>query len=456
MSSFRIQRSVCRWSLRLAALVWIVGWASATSMAVTQSKTAVDRPDAVLTSPDWTHWGGPQGDFTVEGAKLAEQWPDDGPAQLWNRPLGEGYSSIVVAGGRLYTMLRNEDSESVVALDAKTGETIWTHQYDATYSRAMRQYGPGPHATPYVTEKAVITIGVNLVIHALEIETGKVLWKHDLVKEFGAKVPYRGYAPSPAVDGDTVIFATDMPAQINGTQEPKEGVNHALVAFRISDGKLLWTGLQGVTAYSSPVVKELAGVRQVVLLMRKYVAGVDPANGKELWRVPVIEGHNVATPLCRNNLVFVTAAYETGGKLIRISKNGDTKGIQAEEQWYSREFRFDQGNAVWMDDCLYATAGDSGRAFFTCVDVRTGKSLWRERGFRRATLIQADQKVIMLQEDGTLQLLRVSSEGPKVISTHKIEVEKRPMWTPPTLVGSTLFVRNRTHLMAFDLGGETR
>ncbi len=401
---------------------------------------------------DWTHWGGPHNDFTVEGANLAEQWPNTGPPLLWNRPLGEGYSSITVSNGRLFTIFRKDKSEVIVSLDAESGKTLWEQPYEADYSSAMKRYGPGPHSTPVVTGETVIAIGVNLVIHALNVETGKVLWRHDLVKEYGATVPYRGYAPSPVVYGDAVIFATDMPPIAEDSLDQAVPASHALVAFRISDGELLWTGLEGVTAYSSPVVVELAGVKQIVLLMRKFVAAADPNNGKELWRIPVTEAHNVATPLCNGNSVFVTAAYDSGGKLIKITNDKENGNLVADEKWFSREIRFDQGNAILVGNYLYATTGDSGPAFLTCIDARTGKQVWRERGFRRATIIRADEKLILLQDDGTLQLLRVSADGPTILANHKIEVEKKPMWTPPTLVGSTLIVRNRTHLMAFDLG----
>lgn len=436
--------------LRVLALVLMI----ATPVLAQPNDPRGDVRDPGDPQQSWNRWGGPDSNFTVEGVSLADEWPDNGPRLLWNKPLGEGYSSVVTSDGQLFTMFREDDSEVIVALNATSGETLWEHRYEASYSSAMRQYGPGPHSTPLVTGKTVIAIGINLVIHALDIETGKVVWKHDLVKEYGAKVPFRGYAPSPVVCGDSVIFATDMPPVTEANKVQTAVGNHALASFRISDGKLLWTGMEGVTAYSSPVVVEMAGVQQVVLLMRKFVAAADPNNGKELWRHPVSEAHNVATPLCREDAVFVTAAYDSGGKIVSITKDEESGKLAASERWFSRKIRFDQGNAIWIGNYLFATTGDSGPAFLTCVDARTGEQVWRERGFRRATMVHADKKVILLQEDGTLQLLQLSPDGPTILASHKIEIERKPAWTPPTLIGSTLFIRNRTHLMAFELASE--
>ena len=92
-------------------------------------------------SAQWPQWGGPDRNFSVDVSGLAERWPADGPKRLWTRPLGDGYSTIVAEGGILYTMYRAGDNELTVALDAKTGKTIWQYSIPAPVTDAVNQGG---------------------------------------------------------------------------------------------------------------------------------------------------------------------------------------------------------------------------------------------------------------------------------------------------------------------------
>ena len=142
----------------------------------------------------WPQWGGPARDFHSTSTGLADAWPAAGPPVLWSRPLGTGHSSIVADDGRLFTMYRRgngrakvgpwSNEETVVALDAKSGETLWEHSYPARTGFEDFSFGPGPHATPLVVGDRVFTAGTNQQLHAFDKRTGKVLWSHDFVKEF--------------------------------------------------------------------------------------------------------------------------------------------------------------------------------------------------------------------------------------------------------------------------------
>jgi hypothetical protein len=142
----------------------------------------------------WSQWGGPQRNFIVADAGLAEVWPESGPPVLWSRPLGTGHSAIVADEGRLYTMYRAgngrarqgpwDAEEAVVALDAASGKTLWEHRYPSRVEDFS--FGAGPHSTPLVVGDRVFTVGTNLQLFAFDKRTGKVLWSHDLIKDFGA------------------------------------------------------------------------------------------------------------------------------------------------------------------------------------------------------------------------------------------------------------------------------
>src|SRR5690348_13150526 len=156
---------------------------------------------------DWPCWGGPSGNFVVSGKGLPATFADTPPKHLWERPLGDGYSSIVTDGVRLYTMYRREREEVVAAIDASTGGTQWEYGYDATFQPGMvMENGPGPHATPLVLGDYLYTVGVLGTMHAFDRKTGKVVWRKDLFKHFPANSSMvHGFAVSPIACRNTIV-----------------------------------------------------------------------------------------------------------------------------------------------------------------------------------------------------------------------------------------------------------
>ena len=402
------------------------------------------------TGPDWPQWGGPDRNFMAEASGLADEWPEDGPPKLWSRELGDGYSTIVAEGKRLYTMYRKDDTEYVVALDARTGETIWEYAYDSPHTELMEQFGPGPHSTPLIVGKRLYAMGVNVVMHCLNKRTGRVLWKRDLVEDFGAPVPGRGYASSPIAYGDTVIVPVDRQREGDDEEEgAAEGQGQCLMAFDQKDGELVWKSQDFQVTYSSPILINFDGEDQLVVFMAAEVAGVDPSNGELLWlhKLPG-ENANMSTPLwAGDDLIVVSAAYGSGTRVIRLKR--ENRQTVPEELWYSRKMRIHHANPIRIGDHIYGSSGDFGPAFFMGMNVHTGEIAWRERGFAKATCVCGDGKVIMLDEDGQLALATVSPEGLNILS--KCKVTEPLSWAAPTLVGSTLYIRDRQRIMALDL-----
>ncbi len=287
------------------------------------------------------------------------------------------------------------------------------------------------------------------------MSTGKVQWKHDLPAEYNAPVPGRGYGSSPIAYKNTVIVAVDRKRGDGDEEEgekktekkPVEG--QSLVAFDQATGSVVWRSQDYQVTYASPILIDFAGRTQLVLLMNKEMMGVDPGTGELLWHQPLSpEGANLATPLwAGDGRLFCSSAYDSGSRVIKLSaKDGKTV---PEQLWYSRKMRIHHGNAVKIGDYLYGSSGDFGPAFFMAINVNTGKTAWRERGFKKATCVLADGKLIILDEDGQLALTTVTPEGLKVYS--KCTIAETYAWAAPTLVGKTLYVRDRKHIMALDL-----
>jgi len=398
---------------------------------------------AVPASAQWTQWGGPNRDFAADAKSLASQWPEGGPKKIWSRSLGEGYTSILVDGGKLFTMYRVDDDEVIVCLDAATGETKWEHKYRAPVPEGMEtQFGRGPNATPSIAEGRIYTLGVSGILHGLDVATGKVVWSHDLLKEYSASTPHFGFAASPLVYKDRLIV-------------PGGGKDAGVLAFKLSDGSLQWKkydfgGEENGDVYSSPIVINLDGQDQIVLLAGRAVFGFDPATGDQKWTHPHINqwNTNICTPIWGDDhMLYVSSGGEAGSRGLRLRKDGSVTKV--EEVWTTRKMAVGQGNATRAGKYIYASSGD-GPAFVTALNLSDGSLAWRERGFGKATMVYGDGKLIILDEDGSLTLATPTLESLNVHT--KTQLLKKPAWTAPTLVGKTLYVRDKEVIMALDLG----
>ncbi len=391
---------------------------------------------------DWPQWGGPRRDFKSDAKGLATRWPASGPPQLWRRALGEGHSAIVAEGGRLFTLYRKGEREVLIALDAKTGRTLWEYGYAAPFPPKMDvSYGVGPHATPLVAGAFVYAIGTAAQLFCLDKLTGKLVWRHDLWQDLGGSFINVGYSSSPIIYRNTIIMQVG-------------GAGHALIAFERASGKVVWQAQNFRNSSSSPIIINVDGQDQLVAFMHGEIIGLDPNGGALYWSHPVSAQwnfhFNISTPIWgEGNLLFVSAAYGVGGRVLRLSRaNGKTT---VQELWQSERTRVHKENAIRLGDVVYASTGHLGPAFFTAIDVRTGKVLWQDRRFSHASSLYADGKLIILDEDGKLGLATPSPSGLNIHA--QVQLLSGTSWTVPTLVGTTLYVRDRRHVMALQLKG---
>lgn len=393
-------------------------------------------------SSGWRQWGGPDRNFHSDSTGLARSWPATGPRELWSRPLGEGYSTVIADEATLYTMYREEPDEIVVALAASSGKTRWEHRYpaplleDMDYGYWLRQAGPGPYSTPLLVGDRLYAVGVTGAFHALDKKTGKVLWSHDLDREFGMS-GYRGYASSPIAYADTVIL-------------PVGGPGRAVVAFDQVTGVVQWKRQDFQLAPASPIVINVDGEDQLVVFAPQSIVGLDPRNGELLWSHPHETNHglNISTPVWgEGNLLFCSSAYNGGSRVIRLMReDGKTT---AEELWFNNRVRLHFGNAIRIGDLVLGTSGDFGPAFFTALDINSGEEAWRERSFARSQMVYADGMLVIVDEDGDLALATPTQQGLKVHARTELLTENA--WTPPTLVGTKLYIRDRKNIVALDL-----
>ncbi len=429
-------------------------------LAASATVLAGDAPDATTPVPAplrgdaWTQWGGPGGDFQAPARGLATSWPAGGPETLWRRALGDGYSAILFEDGRLYTMYRagvatpaprpsdgsTIEEESVICLDAETGETVWEHRYERATFQGLRGYGTGPSSTGLIAGERLFTVGLTGKMHGLGKRDGKVLWSRELMSEdLGGNGPGRGYSSSPVAYEDTVIV-------------PVGGENAGLVAVDQKTGGVRWRALSFSNSHSSPRIVEIAGEQQLVMFMAEELIGVDPGTGRLRWRYPHANQwrHNISVPLVvggAGDMIFLSSP-QAGARGLRLSRDGEA--IRVEETWHTRRIQLYHASAVSSGDWVYGSSGVTSPAFMAAVNARTGEIGWRLRGFAKANVVAAGGKLVILDEDGVLYLATATPE--ELVVHAQSQLLGRYAWTVPTIAGKTLYARDRREIVALNLG----
>jgi outer membrane protein assembly factor BamB len=390
----------------------------------------------------WPQWGGPQRSFKTESGELAESWPKDGPRRIWSRRLGDGYSAIVADGGMLFTMYRlgpEDEREITVALDAATGRTLWQHVNPAPLTGPPDDSGwggKGPNSTPLVAHSRLITIGSRALLHCFDRQTGKVLWRVDLAADLGAPVEDNvGYSPSPIAYAGTVV----VPVGVS-----RGGKGQTLAAFSLADGALVWKGLSFPLDYSSPIMIRYRDRDQLVMTTRQGLIGVDPADGSLIWRHS--KAGSIVTPVSdgADLLFYSTGGSDAVGRVVRLTSREEK--VQPVELWSGNKVLIWQPTPVVVDGFLYGSTTKK----MLCVDLTSGELRWSRQGFPMASCVWADGKLIILDKNGKLSLATAAPEGMEVHA--RCKVTEKYSFTVPTLVGTTLYLRDRKNAMALDLG----
>jgi hypothetical protein len=298
--------------------------------------------------------------------------------------------------------------------------------------------GNGPYSTPSIVGPRLFTIGVAGRLQCLDKASGKVMWTQQLWTDHGGSKLMYGYASSPIAFRDTLIV-------------PVGGRGRSVMAFNQADGKVVWARHDFGNVYSSPLHINVGGLEQTALVMDGAVVAVNPHNGDLQWQVPFKADYSIAiaTPVFGpDNLMFISAEYNAGAKAIELQRQGQQ--TTAKELWTSPRLRLHHGNAMRIGDAIYFTSGGKGsQPILSAVDIRSGNVLWQERSIEKANFVWADQKLITLDGSGTLMIAYPSPQGFKI--TAKAPLLTKLSWTPPTLVGTKLYIRDRRDMMAVDL-----
>ena len=245
---------------------------------VAAAPVAPDRRPETL----WPAYRGPQRDGRYPHG-IRTDWPADGLPILWQQPIGGGYASFVAADDRLFTIEQRRNREVVTAYDAATGRELWAHGWEAFFQEMMG--GDGPRATPTWDDGRLFALGASGELHSLRAATGELRWRTNILRDAGATNLTWAMAASPlVVDGMVVVL-------------PGGGNGRSVAAYDADTGELVWTALSDVQGYTAPMLVELAGVRQILVVTADRAAGLTVEDGTLLWEYPWVDLQRAAQHL---------------------------------------------------------------------------------------------------------------------------------------------------------------
>jgi outer membrane protein assembly factor BamB len=382
---------------------------------------------AAAPGEDWPLYRGARLDGT-SGEPVLTAWQGGRLEPLWRIPVGDGYAGISVAAGKVFTLEQRGRQETAVAYDAASGRELWVNAWPGEFKSFLG--GNGPRSTPSYQEGRLFVAGALGEVRALDAETGKLLWRRDLRQERGQTVRW-GNAWSPLPGGDLVyVQPNSKPA--------------ALSALDSSTGKPRWQALDEEAAYTTPMLVELGGVRQLLAVTAERAAGVEPMSGKVLWSHPWKTDHgiNVAQPVVvEGRQVLLSAGYGHGSLLLEVRCPDGS--CSARPVWENRNLKSKFNSPVLWKGHVYGL--DEG--ILTCIELASGSRRWKGGRYGYGQLILASGHLVVTTEHGDVALVEASPDGYREkASFHALDGKT---WNMPALAGGVLYVRNEKEMAAF-------
>lgn len=384
--------------------------------------------------PDWPQWRGPRRDGTLTSFAEPKVWPET-LTQRWKIPVGDGYSTPIIVGNRVYQFSRQGENEVLRAIDAATGKVAWEKSYAAPFemNSGAKRHGPGPKSTPTFADGRIFTLGMSSIVTAWDAATGKELWR----KPAGAVQPNFHTAMSPLVDRGMMIL------HVGGHNDG------ALTAFDPATGAVKWTWAGDGPAYGSPIIAEVGGTRQVIVFSQRNLVGVNAADGQLLWSTPFESRSttNSITPLVYGNTLIVSGQ----GKPLTAYAIANTGGKwTADLAWENPSLSMSFSNPVLVGDALFSMSPLNSGQFFW-ADAKTGKTLWTStpRQAGNASITRSGDLLFVLKEDGQLMVGRANTAGFEPLKTYTVATSAT--WAPPVISGNRIFVKDADTLALWTL-----
>jgi outer membrane protein assembly factor BamB len=407
--------------------------------------------------PDWPQWRGPNRDGVWYENILLDTLKPENFRKLWESQVGQGYSGPTVANGRVYLTdyVKNPyPSERVLCFDAGSGKPVWTREYSCEYFNVG--YPAGPRASVLINDGRAYSYGTMGHLFCFDAVTGEVLWQHNALEEYNARIPIWGLAASPIMEKDLLIV------QLGG--QP----GACLVAFDKVTGREIWRALDDEASYSAPIIIDQAGKRLLVCWTGNHIAGLNPDDGAVYWKIPFTPREmimNISSPVYSPPYLFLSAFFD-GSFLVRLDMNKQ----EADLVWYRHGEN--EINTDALHCCISTPIIKGGYIFgldsygeMRCLDLLTGDRIWEDNTlvphgrWANVHFVRQGNRIWAFNELGEMILCEFNPEGLReygrvgLIKPVKIPPNPRNgvCWAHPAFSGVMIYVRNDEKLVCYQL-----
>ncbi len=401
---------------------------------ITATTLALVTLTAVTISADSPTWRGPARTGIFPGKNLLSEWPADGPRKLWSHKVGDGFSTVSVADGRVYVTGMTDGKGVLYCLDTK-GDEQWKKTYGAEW--AARSYS-GTRTTPTIDDGLLYLVSTHGKVCCFDAKTGEEKWTVDMLKLFGGENIQWGIAESPLVFDDKVICTP------GGARASVVALNRKTGAVEGKTPAVRTKGGNQQSAYCSPVIIEHNKKKLLVTHLSDSIVGIDPDSGKGLWTYPFRNRYAVhaVSPLYHDGMVIFSGGYGWGTLALKLSSDGR----RVTKAWKNDDMATHHGGIVELGGYIYGT---NDRAL-VCLDARTGKTMWQDRAIGKGSVIYAGGILHYHTERGEFGIARVDpKKGLTVVSS--VKQRKRATRAHPVLSDGILFIRQGETLTAYDV-----
>jgi len=409
-----------------------------------------------MPAADWPQWRGPKREGWSGDTGLAKNWPSAGPSLLWKiddvAKLGVGYGAPSVVGNKLFILgadnPKKEAQEYCVCLDARTGKSLWKTPLNTTPGNFNDNWGGGPRSSPTVDGEYVYVLGATGDLLCLAARDGKLVWRKNLVKDFGGSIPTWGYSESVLIDGEKLVCTP--------------GSRGGMIALNKRTGETIWQckDFSDDAGYSSIIAATIADVPQYIQQTMKSGIGVRASDGKLLWKAGEI-GRRVAvipTPIVHDNQVFYTAGYGAGCELVTLKPDGNGGITPTLAYTKNNVLANHHGGVIRVGKYIYGYSDTQGG--WVCIEYQTGDPdpVWKSTKLGKGSISYADGYFYCYAEkDGTLARIEASPEGWRetgrftIPALSKLRPNSGKVWAHPVIANGKLYLRDYELLYCYDL-----
>lgn len=408
---------------------------------------------------EWPQWRGPNRDGLWNEKGLIKKFDSPNLKLKWSVPISSGYSGPTIADGRVFVtdhVKEPEEFERVHCFDWKTGNTLWKHEYECSYSGV--KYPAGPRAAVTINDGRAYSLGTKGHLFCLNSSNGDVVWSKDLDEEYSIKMPIWGITSSPIVDGDLLIVQAG-------------GEEACLVAFNKVTGKEVWTALKDRASYSAPIMTQHAGKKTLICWTGDNIVGLNPQNGDVYWKQPTPPARmviNCPTPALSKEYIFLSSFYD-GSRMFQFDPNRPAIhkiwSQSGENEISTAALHCMISTPMIIGDHIYGT---DSYGQFRCLDLKTGKRIWEDLTVvpksRWATvhMVKNGDTMWMFNERGELIISKLSPKGFEEISraqliqttTEQLRRRGGVCWSHPGFAYKHIFARNDKELVCASLAEE--